>query len=48
MDQKISLQAKKSCIWATEFCDFKMDAMKCYLNFVSCNFGTYDFYEAFS
>ena len=26
----------KSCIWVTELCDFKMDVIKWWLNFLSC------------
>ena len=30
---------KKTCLWATEFWDFKMDITKPYLDLMSCNFG---------
>ena len=36
---KTFVQTKKSYIWATEFCVFKMDIMKWELNFVLSNFG---------
>ena len=30
---------QKSCTWATEVCNFKIDVIKWWLNFLLCNFG---------
>ena len=46
--KKYPYKLKNPAYEQLNFAVFKMDAMRWYLNFVSCNFGTYDFYEAFS